>query len=365
MPIVVSGWTDFDGRMSYQMKLDGLVEKVPEKARQFLSDLDLDLSTLTSVSLRGNVDHVDLSFQRSGVQRRGPAAESFFTREERERIKVLGGSVCAIKSCDDISLGDEVRGYFQKVKYAVRVFFSSPRFAETRVAMTRQVGSKMLPCAYEPTRQDLRRTHPRCPTDRGDRGALDRWSDRVLAQLGRAIEPLLEGSRALALRRAGAAVPLSECLASVDSAAGRRRVVEYLESGPFPALSAGSRLAGAGGPHRCRWHANPGAIRRPGIPGGPMPLMEFAEFDRRPILVAIAGPNGAGKTTFFHAHLASAGLRFVNADVLAAELAVEPYEAARLADALRQALVGRGRVSSLRRCSPIRWATRSRFWRSR
>ena len=62
--------------------------------------------------------------------------------------------------------------------------------------------------------------------------------------------------------------------------------------------------------------------------------MEFAEFGRRPIVVAIAGPNGAGKTTFFHAHLAAAGLRFVNADVLAAELAVEPYEAARLADAL-------------------------------
>ena len=40
--------------------------------------------------------------------------------------------------------------------------------------------------------------------------------------------------------------------------------------------------------------------------------------------------------------LASAGLRFVNADVLATELAVEPYEAARLADALRKALIGRG-----------------------
>jgi predicted ABC-type ATPase len=73
-----------------------------------------------------------------------------------------------------------------------------------------------------------------------------------------------------------------------------------------------------------------------------MPLMDLAEFDRRPILVAIAGPNGAGKTTFFHAHLASAGLRFVNADVLAAELVVEPYEAAGLADALRRGLVGRG-----------------------
>jgi predicted ABC-type ATPase len=72
-----------------------------------------------------------------------------------------------------------------------------------------------------------------------------------------------------------------------------------------------------------------------------MTLTEFAEFDRRPIIVAIAGPNGAGKTTFFRAHLASAGLRFVNADVLAGELAVEPYEAARLADALRHVLVAR------------------------
>jgi predicted ABC-type ATPase len=73
-----------------------------------------------------------------------------------------------------------------------------------------------------------------------------------------------------------------------------------------------------------------------------MPLMGFAEFDQRPILVAVAGPNGAGKTTFFHAHLAPAGLRFVNADVLAAELAIGPYEAARLANALRVALVERG-----------------------
>ncbi len=65
--------------------------------------------------------------------------------------------------------------------------------------------------------------------ERSIAGQIEFW-----AQLGRAIEPLLEGSRALALRRAGATVPLSERLASVDSAEGRRRVVEYLESGPFP-----------------------------------------------------------------------------------------------------------------------------------
>ncbi len=70
-------------------------------------------------------------------------------------------------------------------------------------------------------------------------------------------------------------------------------------------------------------------------------MIDFAEIDRRPIIVAIAGPNGAGKTTFFHSHLASAGLRFVNADVLVGELAIDPYEGARLAEALRRALVER------------------------
>src|SRR5438034_11348553 len=65
--------------------------------------------------------------------------------------------------------------------------------------------------------------------ERSIAGQIEFW-----AQLGRAIEPLLEGSRALALRRAGAAVPLSECLAAVDSAQGRRRVGEYLDSRPFP-----------------------------------------------------------------------------------------------------------------------------------
>ena len=61
--------------------------------------------------------------------------------------------------------------------------------------------------------------------------------------------------------------------------------------------------------------------------------------DRRPIVVAIVGPNGAGKSTFFEAHLKSSGLRFLNADVLARELEVDAYEAARIITALRAELV--------------------------
>lgn len=68
--------------------------------------------------------------------------------------------------------------------------------------------------------------------------------------------------------------------------------------------------------------------------------MSLSQFlDQRPILVALAGPNGAGKTTFYHAHLRPAALRFVNADRLALELDLDPYAAAKVADALRRELV--------------------------
>ncbi len=64
-----------------------------------------------------------------------------------------------------------------------------------------------------------------------------------------------------------------------------------------------------------------------------------ALLETRPVVVAVAGPNGAGKSTFYKAHLLPAGLRFVNADVLAKSLELDPYVAARMADDLRRELV--------------------------
>jgi predicted ABC-type ATPase len=62
-------------------------------------------------------------------------------------------------------------------------------------------------------------------------------------------------------------------------------------------------------------------------------------FDERPVIIALAGPNGAGKTTFFQAHVKQSGLRFINADILASEVDLEPYAAARMAKVLRDSLV--------------------------
>lgn len=65
--------------------------------------------------------------------------------------------------------------------------------------------------------------------ERSIAGQIEFW-----ARLGRAIEPLLRGDKALALRRAGDTKALSECLQSVDSPEGRRRLAEHLKSRPYP-----------------------------------------------------------------------------------------------------------------------------------
>ena len=65
--------------------------------------------------------------------------------------------------------------------------------------------------------------------ERSIAGQIEFW-----ARLGRAIEPLLRGDQALALRRAGDIKPLSECLVTADSHEGRRRLADYLESRPSP-----------------------------------------------------------------------------------------------------------------------------------
>lgn len=67
--------------------------------------------------------------------------------------------------------------------------------------------------------------------------------------------------------------------------------------------------------------------------------MSGSPLDKRPLMVAVTGSNGAGKTTFYHSHLKPAGLRFVNADVLAGELDMDPYTAAEVAGNLRRELV--------------------------
>ena len=69
--------------------------------------------------------------------------------------------------------------------------------------------------------------------ERSIAGQIEFW-----AKIGRALEPILRGDYVMALCRSGNVKPLSVCLASVDSPAGRQRVVEHLKSRPFPHYEA-------------------------------------------------------------------------------------------------------------------------------
>lgn len=60
-------------------------------------------------------------------------------------------------------------------------------------------------------------------------GQIEFW-----AGLGKSIEPLLRGDRALSLQMAGGDRLLSQLLSEVDSPKGRKRVVATLNNRPYP-----------------------------------------------------------------------------------------------------------------------------------
>lgn len=70
-------------------------------------------------------------------------------------------------------------------------------------------------------------------------GQIEFW-----AHLGEALEPLLQGIQVLALLRSKSAQSLSTLLESVDSPEGRRRVMDYLKSQPFPHYEPAPRRPG-------------------------------------------------------------------------------------------------------------------------
>jgi hypothetical protein len=65
--------------------------------------------------------------------------------------------------------------------------------------------------------------------ERSIAGQIEYW-----ANLGRAIEPMLQGEQALALCKKATARPLSDCLGTVDTPKGRRRLENYLDTLPYP-----------------------------------------------------------------------------------------------------------------------------------
>ena len=70
LPLVLAGWTDFDGKLDYRAKTELLEKRLPKGAKSLLADLDLDIKDLGGLRITGSLDQVQVSMDR------GPLANS-------------------------------------------------------------------------------------------------------------------------------------------------------------------------------------------------------------------------------------------------------------------------------------------------
>jgi uncharacterized protein involved in outer membrane biogenesis len=91
VPLTLSGWTDFDGNLDYRINLSGLSDRLPDKARRFLSDLNVDLQTLKVLTLQGTINQMvvqvnGISLDRDLLREAGVNIK----KQDREKLRVLG-----------------------------------------------------------------------------------------------------------------------------------------------------------------------------------------------------------------------------------------------------------------------------------
>jgi len=88
LPVVLSGWTDFDGRVDYRLRTEGITGKLSGKAREVLSDLSIKLDDLAEVRVRGTVDRLDVTTE--GLGARGTEGAPVAPLDDRERLREIG-----------------------------------------------------------------------------------------------------------------------------------------------------------------------------------------------------------------------------------------------------------------------------------
>jgi hypothetical protein len=76
-------------------------------------------------------------------------------------------------------------------------------------------------------------------SERSIAGQIEFW-----ARIGRAVESLLRTDNVIRLKQRGDVRPLSECVRSVDTDAGRRRTATYLATRPYPHFEAATDRPG-------------------------------------------------------------------------------------------------------------------------
>lgn len=96
VPIMLTGWTSFDGQLDYQVKseelsarAEGLTARLPAEARGFLDDLPIKLNDLMNLRITGTFDRLALSVDGVPLtgRRRG---EPIVRPEDRAKLRQSG-----------------------------------------------------------------------------------------------------------------------------------------------------------------------------------------------------------------------------------------------------------------------------------
>ena len=84
IPLTFSGWTDMDGVVNYRLKADAISERIPRETLQFLNEMDITISELANIQVRGTVDTPNILVDDQ------PLVDSKNGNDEGRRVREIG-----------------------------------------------------------------------------------------------------------------------------------------------------------------------------------------------------------------------------------------------------------------------------------
>jgi hypothetical protein len=91
LPIVLSGWTDFDGKVNYRVRTDSLTERLPGRARDLLAELSIDTREFATLKVEGAIDAPNVLIDGVPVNGANRPVDPAQPRgDDRSRLRELG-----------------------------------------------------------------------------------------------------------------------------------------------------------------------------------------------------------------------------------------------------------------------------------
>jgi len=92
LPLVLAGWTSFDGTVNYRLRGESMIERLPTKARDLLADLSVDARDLSGLKIEGAIDNPDVTVGGVPLSLNpvGGRGDSPAPGDDRQRLREVG-----------------------------------------------------------------------------------------------------------------------------------------------------------------------------------------------------------------------------------------------------------------------------------